>query len=180
MVVKPEIETFQNEWELLQMLIVVANHHPKKILEVGAWHGGTLWHWLQLADEVAVIDDEMRRESDWQQWAKERRTGLHLYHGSSHDKEIIEKAASHAPYDFLFIDADHTYDSVCQDWNNYYPMVREGGLVAFHDIYERYGYGVSEVWEDLISTPGMRYMEIRHGEVQPGNEGLCGIGLIWV
>jgi predicted O-methyltransferase YrrM len=36
--------------------------------------------------------------------------------------------------DFLFIDGDHTYEGVKSDFEMYSPLVRAGGLVAFHDI----------------------------------------------
>jgi len=35
--------------------------------------------------------------------------------------------------ELLFIDGDHTYDGVKRDYNLYYPMVKVGGLIAFHD-----------------------------------------------
>jgi predicted O-methyltransferase YrrM len=34
----------------------------------------------------------------------------------------------------LFIDGDHSYDGVRQDFEMYAPLVRPGGLVAMHDI----------------------------------------------
>jgi predicted O-methyltransferase YrrM len=37
------------------------------------------------------------------------------------------------PIDLVFIDADHSYDAVRQDWENWSPFVRPGGAVAFHD-----------------------------------------------
>jgi len=37
------------------------------------------------------------------------------------------------PVDFLFIDADHTYDAVKCDWENWFPKVVNGGMVALHD-----------------------------------------------
>jgi predicted O-methyltransferase YrrM len=36
--------------------------------------------------------------------------------------------------DVLFIDGDHTYDGVKADYQMYRPLVRKGGLIAFHDI----------------------------------------------
>ena len=38
--------------------------------------------------------------------------------------------------DFLFIDGDHTYEGVKQDFQMYSPLVRKGGVVAFHDVVE--------------------------------------------
>ena len=39
----------------------------------------------------------------------------------------------HEIVDLLFIDADHTYDAVRQDWSDWVPKVRKGGIVALHD-----------------------------------------------
>jgi predicted O-methyltransferase YrrM len=35
--------------------------------------------------------------------------------------------------DFLFIDADHRYEAVQRDWNDWTPFVRRSGVVALHD-----------------------------------------------
>jgi len=37
------------------------------------------------------------------------------------------------PVDFLFIDADHSYEGCKKDWNAWSPKVKLGGIVAFHD-----------------------------------------------
>jgi hypothetical protein len=36
-------------------------------------------------------------------------------------------------FDFIFIDGDHTYDAVSQDFELYLPKVKKGGLVFMHD-----------------------------------------------
>lgn len=36
-------------------------------------------------------------------------------------------------FDFVFIDGDHTYDAVYQDFELYLPKVKTGGLVFMHD-----------------------------------------------
>ena len=37
------------------------------------------------------------------------------------------------PIDYIFIDGDHAYDSVKQDFNDWLPHVKPGGVIAFHD-----------------------------------------------
>jgi predicted O-methyltransferase YrrM len=37
--------------------------------------------------------------------------------------------------DFVFIDGDHSYASVCADLAAWYPVVRNGGILAGHDIH---------------------------------------------
>lgn len=36
-------------------------------------------------------------------------------------------------FDFIFIDGDHTYDAVAQDYELYIPKVKNGGLIFMHD-----------------------------------------------
>ncbi len=43
------------------------------------------------------------------------------------------RLAKVAPFNFIFIDADHSYDGVKSDWKNYSPMLSGDGLIAFHD-----------------------------------------------
>jgi predicted O-methyltransferase YrrM len=54
--------------------------------------------------------------------------------------------------DFLFIDADHTYEGVKMDFLMYWPLVREEGLVALHDIVPHLShpdFGVGAFWKEL-------------------------------
>lgn len=37
-------------------------------------------------------------------------------------------------YDFVFIDADHSFEAVLSDLDNYEPKIKKGGIVAGHDI----------------------------------------------
>jgi len=37
--------------------------------------------------------------------------------------------------DLLFIDADHSYKGVSDDWKNWSPFVKKGGVIVFHDYY---------------------------------------------
>lgn len=168
----------QTPWEFARLLVLIADLAPRRILEVGIYEGGTLWHWLQLAQSVTAIDDAMRPPGTdaWKDWAADAGTELVLLHGSSFDPEIVEWAASYGPYEFCLIDADHTYDSAKADWENYSPMVAPDGIVAFHDILPRPGYGVDRLWAEIKSEPGRRTVEI----VEAGNESPCGIGAVWM
>ena len=54
--------------------------------------------------------------------------------------EIYKKYSSDAvnlfednSLDFVYIDANHKYESVLEDMNLWYPKVRQGGLLAGHD-----------------------------------------------
>lgn len=178
---KPSVATYQVPWEFDHLLDLVADEvQSGTVLEVGCYEGGTLWHWLQTAAVVVAVDDEMREYHGWHAWADEVPAELHTIKGSSHDQDIIRRAEELGPYDFIFIDADHTYEAVVEDYIQYAPMLAPGGCIAFHDILPRANYGVADVWAAVKATDGVRYVEIAKNATEPGNEGPCGIGVAWL
>jgi len=46
-------------------------------------------------------------------------------------KEAVKKISK--PISLLFIDGDHSYQAVSQDFKDYYPKLQLGGTIAFHD-----------------------------------------------
>ena len=68
--------------------------------------------------------------------------------GDSHDPKVVEIVRELGPYDFVFIDGDHSYDGVYQDYRNYGPMAK---VVAFHDIvYGKPGHdGAKVLWQQI-------------------------------
>lgn len=57
-------------------------------------------------------------------------------------------------FNFLFIDADHTYEAVKQDYLNWGQLVKPGGWVSFHDTNQDFSHNaieetVAELWPEL-------------------------------
>jgi len=86
--------------------------------------------------------------------------------------------------DFLFIDADHSYEGVKKDFEMYSPLVRKGGIIAFHDIipdyYTRYGIKTSssagEVYKFWNEIKGKyEHLEI----IKDRNQDGYGIGVLF-
>lgn len=125
---------------------------PRVVLEIGTAVGGTLWLWCQLAYPTATIvsvdlpngpfgggyrDEDIPKLLTYttnQQW-------MQLFRGDSHSPEMLATVKRffknrHEKVDLLFIDGDHTYQGVMQDWLMYGPLVKPGGIVVFHDIVE--------------------------------------------
>jgi len=50
-------------------------------------------------------------------------------------------------YTFVFIDAEHSYKGVRSDWLNYSPLIKDGGLIAFHDTNQT---EINRVLEDHV------------------------------
>ncbi len=78
-----------------------------------------------------------------------------MIRANSHDKKTlgtVKEILNGEKVDFLFIDGDHSYEGVKTDFEMYSPLVKKGGIVAFHDIApgpeENVG-GVPRFWEKI-------------------------------
>lgn len=77
----------------------------------------------------------------------------------THDPQTVAIAAGHGPFDFLFIDTDHSYHNVKDEYFKYNSLVRSGGIIAFHDtvFHPEYGPGFT-VWQfmDELKIAGVQ------------------------
>lgn len=133
------VPILQRQWEFEELLAMYCRKRPLNVLEIGTFHGGTLYHWLQNAapgahivsvDSYAVHVDNRHLYADW----TPDLVTLETISGESGNKQTIERVAAHGPYDWIFIDADHLEAGVQSDWDNYYTMAAPGGIIALHDI----------------------------------------------
>ncbi|HEU5119072.1 MAG TPA: CmcI family methyltransferase, partial [Isosphaeraceae bacterium] len=79
---------------------------------------------------------------------------MQLFRGDSHKPEMLkatERVLTGRKLDMLFIDGDHSYEGVKQDWEMYSPLVKSGGIVVFHDIvpHDFEGCDVDLFWNEL-------------------------------
>jgi hypothetical protein len=142
----------------------------KNVLEIGTLKGGTaaLWHELCTGRVVSIDlpDGRFGGKDHGYTWEGARRRNQHLesrfprFHGllgDSHNPAAFEQVSSFMGkerFDFLFIDGDHTYDGVKQDYMMYRELVHPGGIIAFHDIldtpfHRAAGCLVSDFWKQL-------------------------------
>ena len=72
----------------------------------------------------------------------------------------------------MFIDGDHTYEGVKKDFEMYGPLVRESGIIAFHDIavIEK-PCEVRKFWKELNS-------DYKKEIIEDEKQGWNGIGII--
>jgi predicted O-methyltransferase YrrM len=59
------------------------------------------------------------------------------------------------PVDFLFIDANHEYESVHRDFTLWSPFVKPDGIVALHDVSENWP-GPVRVMQEELQPPSFR------------------------
>jgi predicted O-methyltransferase YrrM len=148
------------QWEAeFEVLLELYRRLPveSRILEVGTYHGGTLYHWLQTAgpgdmivsvDSYAVGVDNRYLYEGW----NEHGADLIVVKGDSHSTDTVRSVREYAPYDIVLIDAGHFLPEVTRDWELYRPMVRPGGLLCFHDILTHPAWPsieVGQLWSEI-------------------------------
>lgn len=116
----------------------VSKINPKKILEIGSSHGGSLVFWDILAGTggktVGMNFDKQGTPLTMD--FSNSHSEVTFLQMNSHLPETLEvvKNIFQGPIDFLFIDGDHSYAGVKADYEDYSPLVRPGGFVGFHDV----------------------------------------------
>jgi predicted O-methyltransferase YrrM len=174
----------------LEMLgrFLAKRRHPRVVVEVGTANGGTLWFWCQYATHDALLISVDLPGGDFgggytvqdvPRLLGHARAGqdIQLLAGNSHSGrmlEAVEELLDGRMVDLLFIDGDHTYEGVKQDWQMYSPLVGPGGLIIFHDIVEHDEIPecqVDRLWNELKS-------EHKHEEFCAADRGWAGIGVI--
>jgi hypothetical protein len=131
------------------------------VVEVGCDRGGTLWAFRQVGARVLGVT-AAQGKGLFGTGEPLLTHGAEVVIGDSHDVDTVYRLAAllaGTEVDLLFIDADHRYDAVADDFRRYGPLVRRGGLVALHDIcphppVDLPGGGVLEVgvprlWDEL-------------------------------
>ena len=75
--------------------------------------------------------------------------------------EASESAAARTPdssLDFVFIDADHSYEGVSTDLKAWAPKVRAGGVLCGHDYDNGTTWGVSRAVKEYADEASLRVL----------------------
>jgi len=112
--------------------------------EVGVWYGRTFFHLLETIPGLTLYGVDIWKATGFahhkDQSANRQAVFSRLdeFDGRARILELpsIEAAQTfeNGALDFVFIDADHSYEAVKQDISAWLPKVRPGGYVTGHDI----------------------------------------------
>ena len=176
--------------EFVELLKIFKELNPKYILEIGTANGGSLFCFCKLArDDATIISIDLPKGPfgggypEWkipiyQAFTKQNQK-IYLLRKDSHQQDTLEevqKILNDNQLDFLFVDADHSYEGVKKDFEMYSPLVRKGGIIAFHDIAKHppeTGCEVEKFWNEIKNT--FEFRELIRNVNQVG----CGIGVIY-
>jgi predicted O-methyltransferase YrrM len=73
-------------------------------------------------------------------------------------------------FDIIFIDGDHTYNGVKQDYENALNFINNGGYIIFHDIGSAQCEGVVRIWNEIKNENSKEFIFST----------VCGIGIIQI
>jgi predicted O-methyltransferase YrrM len=134
--------------EFASLLRLLKRRKLKSIVEIGTAQGGTLYTWCKIANSDAlIISIDLPGGpfgggytlNDIKKFRKYKRKNQRLYflRKDSHKQETKNNLAEildGRKIDFLFIDGDHRYRGVKKDFQLYSSLVKQNGLIVFHDI----------------------------------------------
>ncbi len=144
----------------------LSHNKPANFMEIGSNRGGMFYVMCNSAIENGIkISLDLpcdrwgnkfnieKRNIMMKSWDK----NIYILEGNSSDpkfKPEIEEILNGEQLDVLFIDGDHSYKGVKNDFGLYSPFVKTGGYIGFHDIndtpfHRRQGCFVSKFWYEL-------------------------------
>lgn len=143
---------YQNFYEF------ISKKNFKILVEVGSWKGHSISYLGKLLKnsdaEIYAVDlwDETYKYEDNINLKKQKKI-LHEIFKENLKKNGLEgrvkdiksysweaaKNFSDSSVDFVFIDADHKYESVVKDINAWLPKIKKGGIISGHDYFNPCG-----------------------------------------
>lgn len=149
-----------------QMCLYRESKKHNTIVEIGSWKGrssialltgckGKVWcvdTWRGSSD-IQDLTNTMAKQEDVFEIFKENTkefTNLNIIRKSSIEaSKDFEKES----IDFCFIDAGHSYEECKADAEAWYPIVKKGGTIAFHDYQPDIWMGVVKCVDELFGKP---------------------------
>jgi len=134
--------------ELSPLLSLLKKRKLRTVVEIGTSKGGMLYALCKIAqpDSIIISIDlpggpfgggyTLKDIKKFRRYKKKKQKIYFLRkdsHKQATKKELMKKLNGRK-IDFLMIDGDHSYTGVRKDWQLYSPLVKQNGLVAFHDI----------------------------------------------
>jgi autotransporter strand-loop-strand O-heptosyltransferase len=136
----------QNHKEIFEASKFFKSLKVKNFMEIGTDQGGTFAIWSKLSEDGIRISVDLPHgqfgRADYDEYKRDEYlislgSNVYMFWGSSHDDKMlkdVEDIIGEELLDFLFIDGDHTYEGVKDDYEMYKHLVRPGGWIGFHDI----------------------------------------------
>jgi len=149
---------------------------PKLLVELGTHKGLSYFTFCQAMKEQAIDGvcygvDTFEGDAHTDKYDESVFTAVETharesYHGVAYLMRMrFNEALTHfseESIDLLHIDGLHTYEAVSEDFRNWYPKVKPGGIILFHDVMARLmDFGCWKFWEE--TAPKHETFTFHHG-----------------
>jgi hypothetical protein len=139
----------------IHSLKMLKSHHGLKLVGVDLWE---LHSRLQTSylESPGTLPERFKDERQALLWRQEAERALTLYGPRS--ELFCESSVDNSCrwpegfFDFVYIDADHSYEACIMDIRMWWPKIRQGGIMAGHDYGE---FGVPQALDEAF--PGGVY-----------------------
>ncbi len=173
--------------EIVRFIEIIQERKTKIMVTIGVWTGGVeKLVYEAFNGNIKIIGIDIGNPRNDKDCHIKDIPGIKIFDNCDSRKKStidrLKKELSGEKIDVLFIDGAHDYKTVKSDYEMYSPLVREGGMVAFHDIKDteehvRNKVDVPRLWRKI--KKGKKTEEIC--EFAPENYGgdMGGIGIIY-
>ncbi len=151
--------------EFAEMIIELKKINKKiklnNFLEIGFSHGFSntiLYKFFKFKKNVA-IDKFGPHINGYSLLANLRFKNLILLCGSSNDQSIKKTLKNLGKFDLIFIDADHSYESVKNDFNLSKSVSHSKTILVMHDIFHE-NSGSKKFWNEIKNKKNYKFKEI--------------------
>lgn len=128
--------------DIALLKILAKKHSNCKYLEIGTWRGESIANVASIAKECVSIDlpeEEMRKMNLSREFinlcdffSKNIKNIQHI----KHDSQTFDFSTLKEKFDLIFIDGDHSYESVKNDTRNVFKLLKnDSSIIVWHDYY---------------------------------------------
>jgi hypothetical protein len=169
------LEIQQVPEEYVEYLWFLKNNKFKNYLNVGIGKGGSFLVETFIQENLessTAIDNSSYWQQDQKEsiiekieWLKNNTTTSIEFYDADSKEWLIN---CNKKFDIIFIDGDHSYEGVKNDYINSLPLLEDNGYMIFHDIASVGCPGVVKLWQDIKHLDCLEFVY----------KTTCGIG-IW-
>ncbi len=141
----------------------VLTHQDTWLFDIDTWEG---------SEEEAHENLDFNEIYDYYKSRIKERDPVYHYRVSTYDFFVTQRSSIQGPFDFIYVDADHTTVGVLLDAELAWPHLKSGGIMAFDD----YTWG-SHLPAHLAPKLGINLFIARH---QGQFETLVVNGQVWI
>ena len=135
-----ELLLVKSRWMVERYAALIEDVKPKRIFELGIFHGGSVAFLALLAkpDRHVAIDHQPKPSTRFDDWRQAHDDVVHTYHGVDQGdaaalRRIVADEFGGQPLDLVIDDASHVLDPTRSSFNVLFPLLRPGGVYVLED-----------------------------------------------